>query len=178
MSQTVKDKKNRVLVLVAHPDMKASKMNKLLARVASEVEGVKVMSLSDLPMETEVYREAVAEADTLVFQFPLYWMSAPWVLKQWSDTVFMELCEAGFTPGKRLMTVVTTGAEEPSFRHGEKNLYTMTEYLRPYEGQANFAQMGWVAPLIVYGNPDEAQAEHDLQEGAKAYRQRLEELAR
>ncbi|MCC8120198.1 MAG: NAD(P)H-dependent oxidoreductase [Bacteroidales bacterium] len=170
--------KDKVLVLVAHPDMATSVMNKALANVAREVEGVRVMELTPNPMDPELYRQPMADAEVVVFQFPLYWMSAPWILKQWSDTVFMNLCENGYTQGKKLMTVVTTGAEKESFAPGQKNIHTMKEYLTPYEGQANFAQMGWIEPLIVYGNSDADIAARDLAAGLNAYRQILTDLAK
>ncbi len=170
--------KNKVLVLVAHPDIENSVMNKALADAACQVPGVRVMELTPNPMDAELYRQPVEEAEVIVFQFPLYWMSAPWILKQWSDTVFMTLCEQGYTQGKKLMTVVTTGAEKESFAPGQKNIHTMTEYLRPYEGQANFAQMGWIEPLIVYGNADAQIAARDLAEGVRNYSKRLSELAK
>ncbi len=169
---------NKVLVLVAHPDMEASVMNKALANAARQVEGVTVMELTPNPMDADLYRQPMADAEVVVFQFPLYWMSAPWILKQWSDTVFMQLCEQGFTQGKKLMTVVTTGAEKESFAPGQKNIHTMEEYLRPYEGQANFAQMGWIEPLIVYGNPDPEIAARDLAAGLENYKRVLSSLAK
>lgn len=165
-----------VLVLLAHPDMAKSKANAALSKAASEVEGVQVVNIYDYPVSPDAYREAMKQATTLVYQFPLYWMSSPHLLKQWTDEVFMAFVGEGLIKGKRLMVVTTAGSEEAAYQHDGRNKYTMDEYLRPFEGQANHAEMVWEQPLVVYGQSVDG-ADTRLAEGCEAYKARLQQLA-
>lgn len=119
-----------VLVLLAHPDITKSKANAALSKAAAEVEGVQVVNIYDYPPTADTYREAVTRAKTIVYEFPLYWMSSPHLLKQWTDEVFMTFVGEGIIKGKHLMVVTTTGSEEAAYQHGGRNKYTMDEYLR------------------------------------------------
>lgn len=166
-----------VLVLLAHPDITKSKANAALSQTATEVKGVQVVNIYDYPVTPDAYREAVKQAKTLVYEFPLYWMSSPHLLKQWTDEVFMSFVSEGLIKGKHLMVVTTTGSEEEAYQHGGRNKYTMEEYLRPFEGQANHAEMIWEKPLVVYGQSVEGAARR-LADGCKAYKTRLEELVK
>jgi len=164
-----------VLVLLAHPNIQQSKANAALSKAAAEVEGVQVVNIYDHEVSADIYRQAVRQAHTLVYEFPFYWMSAPHLLKQWTDEVFMTFVGEGLIEGKRLMVVTTTGSEEAAYQHDGRNKYTMEEYLRPYEGQANHAKMLWEKPLVVYGQSVDG-AEARLSAGCASYKARLEQL--
>lgn len=166
-----------VLVLLAHPDITKSKANAALSKTAAEVEGVQVVNIYDYPVTPDAYREAVKQANTIVYEFPFYWMSSPHLLKQWTDEVFMSFVSEGLIKGKHLMVATTTGSEEAAYQHGGRNKYTMEEYLRPFEGQANHAEMVWEKPLVVYGQSVDG-AESRLSDGCKAYKARLEQLVK
>lgn len=166
-----------VLVLLAHPDIAKSKANAALSKAAAEVEGVQVVNIYDYPLNADTYREAVVRAKAIVYEFPLYWMSSPHLLKQWTDEVFMAFVGEGLVKDKRLMVVTTTGSEKDAYQHGGRNKYTMEEYLRPFEGQANHAKMVWEKPLVVYGQSVEG-AEAALADGCKAYKAALERLVK
>ena len=167
----------KVLVLLAHPNYAASKMNKALAEAASQVAGVQLLNIYDYPVDVETYREAVTAAKAIVFQFPFYFRSAPHLLKQWTDEVHFVLNMEGIPAGKNFMVVTTTGSEEEAYRHDGRHMYTMEEYLRPYEGMARHAGMTWLKPLVAYGNPAYAElAEKQLTEAVAEYKSRLAAL--
>lgn len=169
----------KIVILLAHPDIKKSHMNATLAQAAATVEGVQVINIYDYPVTPDTYREAIKRAKGIVYEFPCYWMSAPHLLKQWTDEVFMAFTQEGLIEGKEFMVAVTTGSEEAAYRHDGRNLYTMEEYMRPYEGQANHAKMKWNKPFVVYGNhTDMKKAEADLQAGAERYKQVLSALVK
>lgn len=174
--QTLSDKAN-VIVLLAHPSIEHSQMNAALAKAASEIEGVEVINIYDYPIDFSLYSEVLGNAKALVFQFPLYWLSAPSRLKQWTDEVFQQLAMEGLVKEKMLLVVTTTASEEAAYQHDGRNLFTMDEYLRPYQGTANGAGMIWHAPLVVYGNPfDNEVAKSNLQKGCKQYKEILKEM--
>ena len=169
----------KVLVLLAHPNYAASKMNKALAEAASQVAGVQVVNIYDYPVDVETYREVVAAAKAIVFQFPFYFRSAPHLLKKWTDEVHFVLNMEGIPAGKDFVVATTTGSEEEAYRHDGRHMYTMEEYLRPYEGMARHAGMNWHKPLVAYGNPANPDlAAEQLAEAAVEYKKRLEKLAK
>lgn len=164
-----------VLVLLAHPDITKSKANAALSKAAAEVDGVQVVNIYDYPVTPDAYREAVKQAKTIVYEFPFYWMSSPHLLKQWTDEVFMTFVGEELIKGKHLMVATTTGSEESAYQHGGRNKFTMEEYLRPFEGQANHAEMVWEQPFVVYGQSVDG-SEQRLADGCRAYKERLTQL--
>ena len=132
-------------------------------------------SVKTVPVTDAVVIVLLAHPD--INKFPFYWMSAPHLLKQWTDEVFMAFTQEGLIEGKEFMVVTTTGSEEAAYQHDGRNKYTMSEYLRPYEGQANHSKMIWNDPLVVYGNPQNATvAEENLQKGKEEYKARLKAM--
>ena len=171
------NKNTKVLVLLAHPNMANSKMNKELAETASKIAGVQVVNIYDYPVDVETYREAITAAKAIVFQFPFYFRSEPHLLKQWTDEVHFVLKMEGIPAGKDFMVVTTTGSEEEAYRHDGRHMYTMEEYLRPYEGRARHAKMNWHKPLVAYGNPtNPVLADKQLADAAAEYIKRLNTL--
>ena len=167
----------KILVLLAHPNMEKSKMNAALAKAASEVEGVQVVNIYDYPVEADVYRQAVKNASVLVYQYPTQWLNCTSLLKQWTEDLLGTFIQEGLIEGKKFMVVTTTGSEEATYQHDGRNLFTMEEYLRPFEGMANHAKMVWQKPLTVYGHStDPALAAKQLEEGVAEYQKRLEAL--
>lgn len=109
-------------------------------------------------------QEKVRWADAVVLQFPLWWFSAPAILKGWFDRVFT----AGFAygpavpppysegvlAGRRALVSVTAGARETSFSdrgiHGE-----MADVLYPIQhGLFWFTGMAPLPPFAVCGAND------------------------
>ena len=77
-------------------------MNAMLSQAAAEVEGVQVINIYDYPVAPDVYRDVVKQAKGIVYEFPFYWMSAPHLLKQWTDEVFMAFTQEGLIPDQDL----------------------------------------------------------------------------
>ena len=84
----------KTLVLVFHPDMSASRVNRpLAARAESLGDDVTVRYMYDIYPDQKVdvaAEQAILEAaDRIVLQFPMYWYSTPALLKQWEDDVLL-----------------------------------------------------------------------------------------
>ena len=83
----------QVVVLLAHPGIKSSQANKALADAIKELEEVAISNLYEMRPEdafnVDLWSKIISQASTLVFQFPLYWMSAPSLLKKWQDEVLL-----------------------------------------------------------------------------------------
>ena len=151
----------KVVILLAHPNMKGSQANKALIDAVGDIEGVAVFNLyelsPDIAFNVDEWSKIISDASAVIYQFPFYWMSAPAVA------------------GKPLTVVTTTGSEFDAYRSGGRNGFTMDELLRPYQGSAIHSGMVWQTPIVVYGMGT-ADAGKNIAEGANTYRQRVEML--
>lgn len=153
----------KVVVIVAHPDLMKSKANKELVDSVKELEGVIVYDLYEQQTATfdvDAWSRLLSEASALVFQFPLYWLSAPFMLKRWQDEVLTYLSKTPSIAGKPCMVVTTTGSDYSAYRTGGRNRFTIDEILRPYQVMALHAGMLWQTPIVAYAA--------DSDEGAKS----------
>ncbi|XP_060071973.1 ribosyldihydronicotinamide dehydrogenase [quinone]-like [Ylistrum balloti] len=76
---------------------------------------------STMCAQTKAEVEKVRRADVIVFQFPVYWLSVPAILKGWFDKVLVagfafdfpnHLYDNGLLKGKKAILSVTTGSTE------------------------------------------------------------------
>ena len=166
------DGSKKVVILLAHPNLKESQANKALADAVKDIDGVMLYDLyeyQDQSFDVNLWSTIISDASMVIFQFPFYWMSAPSLLKRWLDEVFTSLAKTPAVAGKPLQIVTTTGSEYAAYRSGGRNGFTMDELLRPYQGCA----MTWHTPLVVYGIGS-ADASRNIVAGAEAYKQRVE----
>lgn len=164
----------KVVILLAHPDIKESRVNKLLIETVKEIDGVQVFDLYGMeqPFSAEDWIRIIANASAVVYQFPLFWLSAPYLLKKWQDEIFSVLARTPAVAGKPLQVVTTVGAGADTYRSGGKNYFTIDELLRPYQVSAIRAGMVWQTPLVVYGAASDRVAKN-VAEVAAAYRQKI-----
>ncbi|MBM7171111.1 NAD(P)H-dependent oxidoreductase [Streptomyces sp. G44] len=133
-------------------------------------------------------QEKISWADTLVFQFPLWWFGPPAILKGWFDRVLVQgygfglKGPGGRTPrygdgglaGKRALIVTSVGARESGF--GPRGIHgQLDEVLFPLlHGTFWYTGMAALPPFVVYG------ADRLTREGyarsADALRERLRTL--
>lgn len=82
----------KTLVLIAHPHIESSRVNKKWKESALNQTDLTVHDLyetyCDQPIDVKVEQQLLLAHDRIVFQFPLYWYSSPPLLKQWFDEVF------------------------------------------------------------------------------------------
>ncbi|SDD39266.1 NAD(P)H-dependent oxidoreductase [Kordiimonas lacus] len=150
---------SRALVLFAHPNPQRSRLNRHLILAARQVPEVAVHDLyemyPDMHINVAHEQEALVQADLVVFQFPIYWFSAPAILKEWQDSVLTKgfAFGAGGTAlkGKHFMLAVTTGGDAASYAETRPHGAPMSAYLRPFEQTASFCGMRLVTPYICHG---------------------------
>lgn len=148
----------RVLVLLAHPVLERSHVNRVLAEVVQNVAGVTLHDLYEAypAFQIDVPREQklLLEHDVIVFQHPFYWYSTPALLKEWQDLVLEHGWAYGskghHLEGKTTLNVVSTGGPEQVYQPGGANLYTVKQLLAPYELTARLCRMQWLAPFVVH----------------------------
>ena len=112
----------KVVILLAHPNIKGSQANKALIDAVSDIEGVAVFNLyelsEDIAFNVDEWSKIISDASAVIYQFPFYWMSAPSLLKKWQDEVFTHLSKTPAVAGKPLMIVTTSGSEYDAYRSG------------------------------------------------------------
>ncbi|MFC4779198.1 NAD(P)H-dependent oxidoreductase [Paenibacillus sp. GCM10023252] len=135
----------RTLVIVAHPRMEASRVNRALAETAATVQDVTVHNLYEVYPDEKVdaaREQALLEAhDRIILQFPFYWYSSPSLLKKWQDEVLAYGWAYGSggdrLHGKELGLAVSTGGPAEAYRPDGYNRYTLEELLLPLRATSN-----------------------------------------
>ena len=146
------------LVLLAHPDLAGSRVNRALADAVRDLEGVTVRDLAAVRRESgfdvTAEQRLLVEHDTVVLQFPWYWYSVPGLLKEWLDQVltygFAYGSSGNSLHGKTLQVVTTTGGPDASYQPGGFNRFTMTELMRPLDATAHLCGMSLAEPFVVH----------------------------
>lgn len=173
---------SQVLVLVAHPGLHRSRANRRMVRAIRELPGITVHDLYESYPEFDIdvpHEKALLLAhDTIVWQHPFYWYSAPALLKEWFDLVL----EFGWAygpngtnlAGKRVLSAITAGGPETAYRSDGYNRFTIRELLVPIEQTARLCGMEYLPPWVAHGM--RAVESAALDENAARYRIMLEAL--
>lgn len=148
----------RTLVLVFHPHLDWSRVNRALMDVAAGVDGVTVVDeyaqYPDFVVDAAREQALIESHDRIVLQFPFYWYSSPALLKQWEDTVL----QAGWAyggghalVGKEFMVAVSTGSPAESYARDGSHVRTMEELLSPFETTFRHTHATYLKPFLVQG---------------------------
>jgi len=152
----------RILLLFAHPAPHKSRVNRRLVTEAEHVDGVTVRHLyeiyPDFLIDVREEQRLLENHEVIVFQHPMYWYSAPSLVKEWMDLVL----EHGWAYG-------TGGCGEG------RNHHTVREFLLPFEQSARLCGMDWREPFVVHGTADLKQ-DGDIDPFVHAYRTWLESV--
>lgn len=148
----------KVLVLFGHPAYERSRINRRLAKVARDLEGVTFHDLyevyPDLVVDVRREQKLLLEHDTVVFQHPFFWYSSPALVKEWTDQVLEHGWAYGSggtaLAGKVMMIALTTGGGADAYRKEGYNRFTIRELLRPQEQTAHLCHMRFLAPFVVH----------------------------
>ncbi|GAA5188646.1 NAD(P)H-dependent oxidoreductase [Ferrimonas gelatinilytica] len=147
-----------VLILLAHPSPHRSEVNIALAQSLAEMDAVTLVDLyREYPtLEIDVDREQqrLRQHDIIVFLHPLYWYSAPAILKEWQDLVL----EYGFAygssglalKGKWFLNIISAGGKAEAYQAEGYNHYTLAQLMRPFEMTATLCHMDYLPALVLF----------------------------
>jgi glutathione-regulated potassium-efflux system ancillary protein KefG len=149
----------RVLVLFAHPRLEKSRTNAALLRHAPRRDDVTFRDLyecyPDFDVDVAEEQALLLRHDIYVWHHPLYWYSAPPLVKQWIDLVlaFGWAYGPGGTAlrGKTMGHVVTSGGVETAYQLDGFHGFTLQEFLRPLQRTVTLCGMRWLPPFAVHG---------------------------
>ncbi len=172
----------KILVIVAHPALERSRINRRMAAAAEELEGVTLHDLyeayPDFDVDVGREQQLLKAHDLLVLQHPFFWYSVPPLLKQWIDLVLEHGwaygSEGKALVGKRVLSAISTGGREDAFRRGGHNRFTMRELLAPIEQTFVLCGMDYLAPFCVHGA--HGMRREQIDRHAAAYGRALEAL--
>lgn len=147
----------KTIVIVAHPNLEKSVVNRYWA---NELVGkVSLRYLSevaplDKPLDIKQEQAVLEQYDRIIFQFPLYWYGAPALLKRWLDEImtfgWAYGPEGDKLEGKELGVAVSCGGKEEEFSSSGYQLYTLSDYMKQYEGVAAFIRAKWIGVHTIY----------------------------
>jgi glutathione-regulated potassium-efflux system ancillary protein KefG len=171
----------RILVLLAHPVLERSRVNRRLVDAIHGMEGVTVHDLYEeyptLDIDVRREQELLVAHDVAVFQHPFYWYSVPSLLKEWQDLVLEHGWAYGakgtHLRGKLTFNVVTTGGPQQVYRAEGRNRFTMRQFLAPWDQTAWLCGMRFLAPFVTHGS-FRLNTDADVAPYAAAYRRLLE----
>ena len=122
--------------------------------------------------------DRLAACDVLIFQFPLWWLGMPAIMKGWIDRVFAvgrtygggRWFDRGMMRGKRAMLAVTVGGTAQAY--SDDGIYgPIADLLRPINhGVLAFCGFDVIEPFIAYAPGRKTHAERQKILGAYARR--------
>ena len=149
----------RILVLHAHPAPNKSQANRRLLDAARRVGGVTVRELyeeyPDFLIDVPREQRLMESHDVLVLQHPLFWYSAPALVKEWLDLVLQPGWAYGdggrALHGKFWIQAVTCGGSLDFYCSAGRHGRTVRDFLLPFEQTARLCGMRFLAPFVMHG---------------------------
>ena len=185
-----------ILVIIAHPDLAgASRVNRRwAAELAKHPDEFDVRDLYALYPDGTLGEAAVAaersalEAhDTIVFQFPVYWYSAPALLRTWTDEVYGfgwayggEAAAPG-EPGRKLASkkfavAMCAGDIETNYRAEGTVGFMPSEVIVPFRATANYVGATCEPEPFMLLGTENGLTDEELEASAAAYIEWLRSL--
>jgi glutathione-regulated potassium-efflux system ancillary protein KefG len=151
--------RRRVLILFAHPALEKSRVNRRLVEAVRDLDGVTFHDLyeayPDFDIDVAREQQLLEGHDRIILQHPFYWYSTPALVKEWEDLVLQHGWAYGADgtalAGKWLLSAITAGGGESSYRADGINRFTIRELLAPIEQTAHLCRMTFLPPFVVFG---------------------------
>jgi glutathione-regulated potassium-efflux system ancillary protein KefF len=174
---------DEVLVLLAHPQIEQSHINRRLTQAAKDAaaQNHKIVVRDLYALYPDFFIDVAAEqvclsrARLVVWQHPTHWYGMTPLMKLWVDEV-LSLGWA-YGPGgtalhhKQLWLVTSTGGTEASYQPDGHNRYAFGAFMPPYEQTAALCGMRFLTPWVLHGAHHVAPEE--LEKQATTYAARL-----
>ncbi len=141
---------SKTLMILAHPVIEKSIGNKIISDNFSKEPNTELRHLDqlypDFNIDIKAEQEALLNADTIIFQFPLFWYNMPALLKHWIDKVF----EYGFAfgtgsklTGKKVIVSFTIGSSETDYPNDVVQKITF-----PFQGLSKYCKLHYIGEIF------------------------------
>jgi putative NADPH-quinone reductase len=150
----------KTLVILAHPDLAGSQINAAWrSRLDKASVPVTIRDIYQLYPNGDINvaaEQALLESHERIFlQFPVYWYSAPSLLKKWIDDVFAYGWAYGqggkHLANKEIGLIVSTGSPESAYQTDGRLGHTLAELLRPLEQTIRFVGARYLPVFALQG---------------------------
>jgi len=142
----------KTLVVVGHPQIQDSSTQQFLKEAAA-LPDVTWHPLSTFDLNVAEEQTLINQADRIVLQFPLYWYSAPAILKNWLDQVltrhFAYPDAMGSLVGKELGIAVSLGSPARTFTAGGSEGFSLSQIMTPFQALAHKLQMTFLPTFVI-----------------------------
>ncbi len=115
----------KILVVSGHPHLENSVANKAAIEHLREKYGEDIVvddlgaKYADFQINIEKEQELLADAEVIIFEYPIYWYGAPALLQRWMEEVLQHGFAYGSTAdalkNKKVIASFTTGAPESAY---------------------------------------------------------------
>ena len=167
---------SKVLLVLNHPNYKDSFANKIVVdKLKNLIPDIVIDHIDSLypdgKIDIKTEQEKLLKADTVIFQFPVYWFKSPYFLSKWIEDVFTHGFAYGNNgyklQGKKLIISITLGGEEEEF----KGNMALDRLISPFEATAIYTKMKFAGftytldiPFTIKDTPDLAKTKKELLE--------------
>lgn len=149
----------KTLVIVIHPDIKNSVVNKRwIEELHKHPDSFYVHQLHALypneKIDVTAEQRLIEQYDKIVFQFPFYWFNAPAFFKKWLDEVLTHGWAYGSKSGyklggKKIALAISLGVDEAELDPSGIYKYPLAELTRPFELSFEYVKADY-RPLFAY----------------------------
>ena len=172
------------LIILAHPRYDSSLANKtIIEELKSSGQHHEIRNIHslypDYRIDVKAEQEALLRHETILLQYPFYWLNLPAILKHWIDEVFQYQFAYGSKGdklrGKNLIPSFTVGAAELEYRLSGKHHMRIYEFCKSLEHTVHYAQMNYVDPVCFFGASLKVEAftEEEVKRNAKQHAQKI-----
>jgi len=176
--------KHRILILLAHPSMHHSNVNRVLSNAIKDIDGITFHDLYDtypeFYIDAKYEQQLLLQHDLVVFQHPLYWYSTTPMLKLWQDVVLSRGFAYGQNGtalhGKDFIQMISTGGKAEAFQTDGYNQCTIDQLMAPLKATTKMCGMTFHSPLVLHKSYKITQGE--IEKFAEIYRGLLQSYIR
>ncbi len=151
------------LVIVTHPNISQSLINRSWMEEVAALESVTVHSIyekyPDLNFDIEAEQALLEQYDEIVFQFPIHWFNVPYALKKYIDEVFAYGWAFGpggdKMKGKKIRMAASTGGNKEAYEGG----ISLDDLLKPMTVTFGFCGCEVLPTHRIYGASHGLEAE-------------------
>ena len=170
-----------ILVIHAHPYPRRSRACAAMLAAIRDLPDLEVRSLyelyPDFDVDVRAEQAALERARLVVWLHPLYWYTAPGLMKHWLDVVLTGGWAHGSgaaLAGKDCLWATTAGDVE-AFTPEGRHHHSFSDFVPVLEQTARYCRMNWLPPFVVHGAHEIPDA--DLRQAGADLRSRLEAWA-
>ncbi len=167
----------KTLILLAHPDIALSVINKSWIEILpKENKDITVHNIyvayPDWKIDVKAEQALLESHDRIIFQYPIYWYNMPPLMKKWFDEVYAYGWCYGpggdKLEGKEIGLAISTGGIAEAYAESDKNAITSKGLTQTIVATANYTHSKFESAYIFHGalgNP----SEETLKEAAMNY---------